>query len=603
MPVFVLFVFGAVILGAGAMLSPAWPTPQPRVGLAAALALAVIVGGTVFYAALAGWDTLVIDYLLFALVVGIFLGGTLSVGQARAEKHGEILADKDQGWPGPQDLGFFLVVALLCALPVLILPVPAGTAGQQAAYLALVTRDGSTFNTLAPYYPEIQHFYAPGFSALTAYLSQQLNQDIPTVQFGAGAILALGAVWLAYDFGAELRDKRLGRAMALVMLLSLGVYGMLLNGHFMALMALNFALAFLISVVRFLRYRYLVDVVAAGLMLGATVITYPNMTIIMLIGFVPWLAAMWFAEPKPDFRAWLVLVIAVPIVMLLSISPWLADIRDLLRSDIHSPFERAVDHLTVLLTHHGVWIVPVALLALWLGWQRRDSTVILAGVWLFFIVDFSTTGGIARLFPFLTRFAIPQEIAWHGAIIPYTILGGMGLLWLWDNIVAPRTGRLTYRQTYVINGVLLAGMLLLLLFAPQVRDLTRDMLPDGYATEADFDALLWLKENAPPDARILNVPESAGAWAASIAERDVVYLPALLFADAQPAPEQTSLLAFWGDPANPEHAALLADAGVDYVFVPQTLPDFEMRSAVQDAPYMELVFEVDGAQVYQFVQE
>lgn len=603
MPVFVLFVFGAVILGAGAMLSPAWPTPQPRIGLSAALALALIVGGTVFYASLVSWDTLVIDYLLFALVVGIFLGGTLSVGQARAEKHGQILADKDQGWPGPQDLGFFLVVALVFAFPVLILPVPPGTAGQESAYLALVTREGKTFNTLAPFYPDVVHLYAPGFSALTAYLSQQLNQDIPTVQFAAGAVLSWLAVWLAYDFGGELRDKRLGRAMALAMLLSLGVYGMLLSGQFMALLGLDFALAFFIFVVRFLRYRYRVDVVAAGLMLGATVIAYPNMTILALIGFVPWLAAMWLAEPKPDFRTWLILVVAVPVVLLLSISPWLADIADLLRSDIQSPFERSVDHLTVLLTYHGVWIVPVALLGLWLGWQRRDSIVILAGVWLFFIVDFSTTGGIARLFPFQTRFAIPQEIAWHGAIIPYTILGGVGLLWLWDNVVSPRTGALSYRQTYGVNGALVVVFLILLAFAPQVRDLTRETIPDVYASEDDLGAMLWLKDNTPLETRILNAPTASGAWVGSVAERDTVYRPALAFASEPTPASDEDFLAFWEDPADESHTDLLAEAGIDFVIVPQTLPDFEMQSAIGDAPYLKLVYESDGAQVYRFLPE
>ena len=45
----------------------------------AALALAVVIGGSLFWAMLFGWNTLVIDYLLFALVTVIFLGGTLSL--------------------------------------------------------------------------------------------------------------------------------------------------------------------------------------------------------------------------------------------------------------------------------------------------------------------------------------------------------------------------------------------------------------------------------------------------------------------------------------------------------------------------------------------
>ncbi|NOG52544.1 MAG: hypothetical protein HND48_26175 [Chloroflexi bacterium] len=83
MTLIVFFIFGAVVLGAGAMLSPAYPTAQPRVGLNASLALALIAGGAVFYGTAAGWNTLVVDYMLFLLVTSIFLGGTLSFGQKR----------------------------------------------------------------------------------------------------------------------------------------------------------------------------------------------------------------------------------------------------------------------------------------------------------------------------------------------------------------------------------------------------------------------------------------------------------------------------------------------------------------------------------------
>ena len=41
MSLFIVFVVGAVIIGAGAMLSPTWPTSQPRVGLSAAFSLAL----------------------------------------------------------------------------------------------------------------------------------------------------------------------------------------------------------------------------------------------------------------------------------------------------------------------------------------------------------------------------------------------------------------------------------------------------------------------------------------------------------------------------------------------------------------------------------
>ncbi len=268
MPLFVIFIFGSVVIGAGAMLAPAWPTEQPRIGLSAALALALVIGGALFWAMLFGWNTLVIDYLLFALVTAIFLGGTLSYGQMRAEQRGGELLDADQGWPGPRDLLFFALVGLYFIIPTLVLPVPLDTDAQGFGYLALMARLGGSFDSLAPFHPEITYLYSPGFTLLTAYLSQQLGQGLHSVQFGVGAVLALVCVWLAYDLGAEIRDKQLGRASALAMVAGLGLFTAFMDSHFTTLLGLVFALAFVIFALRYQRGGAWADAVGAGLMLG-----------------------------------------------------------------------------------------------------------------------------------------------------------------------------------------------------------------------------------------------------------------------------------------------------------------------------------------------
>ena len=163
LPLIPIFIFGAVALGAGAMLAPALPLTAttvrqnraPRVGLAAALALAFVVDGALFLAALFGWDTLTIDYLWFALVVGIFLTGTLALGTSRGEEAG--LRDRDLGWPGVRELVFFGLVLLLVIVPVLVLPVPLDTDAQGFGTLALSLRDSGSLTTLAPFHPEIEY--------------------------------------------------------------------------------------------------------------------------------------------------------------------------------------------------------------------------------------------------------------------------------------------------------------------------------------------------------------------------------------------------------------------------------------------------------------
>jgi hypothetical protein len=141
----------------------------------------------------------------------------------------------------------------------------------------------------------------------------------------------------------------------------------------------------------------------------------------------------------------------------------------------------------------------------------------------------------------------------------------------------------------------------------------------------------WLKTNTPPDALILNQPGPHEAdWAPVIAERETIYFrPQPFFRDGGSgevgtvdvfSPTQERLLAFWRDPVDVTNAALLAEAGVDYVLVPQLVgnpasfetmfrwrPSFidarPMLSCVCDAPYLRLEFDRDGAQVYAFAPE
>jgi hypothetical protein len=620
----VLFVFGAVILGAGAMLSPAIPTSQPRVALAATLVLALIVGGTLFYASLFGWDTLVIDYLLFVLVVGIFLGGTLSVGQSRAENKGYELGDAEQGWTGPQDLAFFALVGLIFSIPTLLFVVPFGTTAQGYGYMAFTTQLGNSLNTFAPFQPEIEYVFSNGFMALTAYLSQQLNTGIHTTQFGVGAVLALLNVWLAYDFGSEIRAKSLGRAMALAMLLGLGILGLLLEGYFVMLMGIAFAQAFLIFAWRFQKHSYPIDALFAGLMLGATLVAHHTTFIIVILAYIPYLGTMWLGDTRPNRKTWLIMAFGIPLIALIATAPWLIQTFSILsrgfESEIGSPFVRSTDNMLAMLTHHGWWLAPMALFGAWLGWQKRESIALLCMVWVFILLDFSSTGGIAALFPFIDRFINPRDLAWGGAIIPYTVLAGLAMMWLWD---AYGNGKITvtYRTAYIINGILAIILLGAVALYTPILGAMKPLVtfPNQYATNSDAEALNWIKTNSPTEAVILNFPTSPETdWTATIAEREAVYFPNLPYAFNMDESKtiQTALEAFWRNPSDTTNADLLAQYGITHVFVPEIISnrasfdtawrwgtplawEFEMNSDVADATYLEQVYGTDSsAQVY-----
>ena len=128
-----------------------------------AVLLALLVGGAVFWTELSGWDTLIIDYLLFALVTFVVLGGTLAQAQTRAEALGETLPDADQGWTSRKDLLFLLVAGILFLVPALAIALPLGDSGTLNAYVSFSVLEGRDFSQLLPFHPEITVFHAPGF--------------------------------------------------------------------------------------------------------------------------------------------------------------------------------------------------------------------------------------------------------------------------------------------------------------------------------------------------------------------------------------------------------------------------------------------------------
>ena len=91
------------------MLAPVFATAQPRVGLASTVALAFVMSGGILWTRFIGWDTLVIDYLLFGLVSLVVLGGTMV--QAHQKATGDDTIETDSEWMSRND---FLISADAC---------------------------------------------------------------------------------------------------------------------------------------------------------------------------------------------------------------------------------------------------------------------------------------------------------------------------------------------------------------------------------------------------------------------------------------------------------------------------------------------------------
>lgn len=533
MSLFVVFIFAAVLLGAGAMLSPAWRTAQPRIALCATLCLALVSGGAVFYTEAFGWDTLVIDYLLFALLSGVVLGGTLSTAQARAEARGERLADRDQGWPGPEDLAFFAVVALIIIVPLFHAIAPLGTQGQISALHSLTTREAQSFRSLQPFAPEATAVISPGFHALSAYLSHQLGHSIPLIQMSVSAVVLYLLVWLAYDFGAELRSKRLGRALAIAQLLCFGAFSSYLDGHFSELLALLFLQAFLLFALRTVRQFNLADMIAGGLMLGAVSYTSLSLSLILFFAFIPLLALTWlFRQQAVSLSSRLSLTVGFPLVALLGIAPWLVNNLDLMLPITPSPFTADLSNLAFMTRSQGFVILPLALYGAVLGLRVTGSLrfgSLLMLIWLALVADAALFGILGALIPPLGALTNAANIARHGVILPFTFFGGVALAHIWESNVSAALKLRLRRSAYRLIALSAAFVLLVgSAYQPLLKAISPLFdLPPATLSHAELDAMMWIRENTPTDALLLAA--DGNAWLPVFAERRTIDFSAVQY--------------------------------------------------------------------------
>jgi hypothetical protein len=527
------------------------------------------------------------------------------------------------------------VILALYTLPALVLPVPLDTDAQGFGYLALMARLSGELTVLAPFQPDVSYLYAPGFSVLAAYISEGFHAPLHTVQLVIGALLAVTVAWLIYDLAALFGGVRLGRAALLAALIGTGLTTATMDSHYTTLLGLVLGGGFLAFIRLYDTEGGWQTPVMAALCLAGLVLAHPDTTIIIGLGFGAWRLAMWLAIPRPEWRCWLVSVTLIPLGALALIGVWLWQVWPLLGSEIVSPFARDAAYWRMILSvppetlYHGGVIMPFAIIGALVGLWRRDVLALLALGWLLLALDFAAFGILETLLPALVapilRYDYPFSIAWHAPILPYALLGGMGLLWLYERLPQPLHGLV--RPIYY-GGLALAFVAIVLggLFHRELLAFSKGRIGffGAFSAHADVAAMTWIRHNSPADATLLNVPgPQEGDWVPVIAERRAVYYrPQPFFVRGTDpladTPEQIALRAFWEDPAAPAHADLLAAYGVDYVIVPQVIGQPErfaeqfrwrrpftdlltMQSAVSDAPTLTLVFEQDGAQVYQVI--
>jgi hypothetical protein len=153
----------------------------------------------------------------------------------------------------------------------------------------------------------------------------------------------------------------------------------------------------------------------------------------------------------------------------------------------------------------------------------------------------------------------------------------MGILWIMQRMGRARTENWVKLASLPIISLISLAVLLGILFVDPVLAASKNwpiQFFGAFASKADVQAMLWLKQNTGEDEIILNYPgEQEGHWVPIIAQRNTIYFrPQPFFRGTEKVEAvQNALLRFWKAPPNPLNAGLLERYRIAYVIVPQLI--------------------------------
>lgn len=584
------------------------------------LGLAIVIVLDVWLASIAGYR--------FPLQLGLNVGliGGLGMGVIRRPALAKNWAAWARSqWPWP--FCGWAAVAAIFLVPAFVVPLPFDTDAQGFGLLALTVRLSGSITTLAPFWPEIKYLYSPALFLLAAQLSDLAGgATMPMVMLGLGHALAAATVGGVYAVGREFGGERASAWAAIFSVIGFALFSTVMDSAYTNVLGNFLTAAILVLIFRAAREPNRFNVALAVVALASLPLAHPDSIIHLLMAYLPFYFTIWLARDRPTAKQYLTLTVVIPALAIALCLPWLARVVPLVGGvNVHERQNPIWGHLYSLFQLNG-WLAPVlAIFGLLLAMYRRTWFDLWLIGWAVMILEISSFGSLDALSRQTAadpmQIFYPFGVAWHATIIPVPVLAAMVV----DKILprrdaprqSPRQSRAGWRVSAMAALLITVIAILAGIFSAPIIQFSkgRVFITGSLSSEADKQAMLWLRDHAPADALILNYPGIEGDWAPVIAERRTVHFREQLFyvgADSAWALQDKLRLAYL-NPAAPESESAIRDAGVDYILAPQVVgrpesfasamrwrPPFTepQISPFADAPYLELIRDFDGAQVW-----
>lgn len=573
------------------------------------LGLAGIIVADVWLASIAGY------HLALQLSANLAIIGALFFG-ARGQLVGWLRWARAQ-WPWP--IMGWAAAAAIFVVPAFVVPLPFDTDAQGFGLLALTVRLGGSITALTPFWPEVRYFYSPGFFLLAAQLSDLVGgASMPVVMLALGHALAVATVGGVYAVGREFVGERGGAWAAAFSVFGFALFSTTMDSAYTNVLGNFLTSAILVLIFRAARQPTRFNVALAAVALASLPLSHPDSIIHLLMAYVPFYFTIWLARERPTAKQYLTLTLVIPAAAVLWCLPWVARVLPLAGGiDVHERQNPFLGFLLSLFSLNGWLPAALAVVGLAVAARRRAWFDLWLITWAAAIVEIAALGNLDSFSRRLSfdpmQIVYPYGVAWHATIIPVPVLAAMAA----ERLPLLKRIRLPRRAGAALSAAIIVLSIAAGLFADRIiwASKGRVFITGSLSSPADQQAMLWLRDHTPRDAYVLNYPGIEGDWAPVIAERKTVqFREQLFYIGAKPMfALQEELRAAYLDPVSPASEQMIRAAGVDYILVPQVVgrpdsfatamrwrPPFvePLRSQFAEAPYLELVRDFDGAQIY-----